>query len=79
MFGSGSCRAGVLPGEREQHQVVFHLIVLFYVPSEVVRAASDFCSGVPSGSRPRPPLELEVTVVVCSYHLQATQEVPCPP
>ena len=35
------------------------------VPSEVVGAASDFCSGIPSGGGPRPPLESGITVAVC--------------
>ena len=48
------------------------------VPSEVVGAASDFCSGIPSGGGPCPPLESGVTVVVCSCHLQTMQEAPCP-
>ena len=31
------------------------------VPSEVVGAASDFCSGIPSGGGPCPPLESGIT------------------
>ena len=31
------------------------------MPCEVVGAASDFCSGIPSGSGPCPPLESEIT------------------
>ena len=46
------------------------------VPSEVVGAASGSCSGIPSGSGPCPPLESEITVVVCPHHLQAMQEAP---
>ena len=48
------------------------------VPSEVVGAASDFCSGIPSGSRPRPPLESGITATVCPRHLQTMQEAPSP-
>ena len=48
------------------------------VPSEVAGASSNFCSGVPSGGGPRPPLESEITVVVCPHHLQTTQGAPCP-
>ena len=47
------------------------------VPSEVVGAASDFCSGIPSVARPWPHLESEITAVVCPCHLQVTQESPC--
>ena len=46
-------------------------IVSFSVtPSEVVGAASDFCLDIPSGDGPCPPLESEITVVICSHHLQ---------
>ena len=45
------------------------------VSSEVVGAASGSCSETSSGSGPHPPLESEITVVVC-HHLQTTQEVP---
>ena len=48
------------------------------VPSKVVGAASDFCSGVPSGGGPRPSLESEIIAVVCPCHLQTMQETPCP-
>ena len=46
------------------------------VSSEVVGAANDFCSSILRGSGPRPPLESEITVVVCPHHLQAMQEAP---
>ena len=46
------------------------------VPSEVVGAASDFYSGIPSGGGPHLPLELGITVMVYPYHLQAMQEAP---
>ena len=48
------------------------------VPSEVVWAASGFCSGISSGGGLCPPLESEITVVVCPSHLQTTQEAPHP-
>ena len=46
------------------------------VPSEVVGAASGSCSGIPSGGRPRPPPESEITAMVCPCHLRTTQEAP---
>ena len=56
----------------------FYLAVSFsVVPSEVVRGASDFCSGIPSGSGPCPPLESEMSVVICPHSLQ-TMEASCP-
>ena len=39
------------------------------VPSDVVGASSGACSGTPSGSRPHPPLDSEITAVVFPYHL----------
>ena len=48
------------------------------VPSEMVEAASYFCSGIPSGSGLFPPLESEITTAVCPHHLQTMQEAPCP-
>ena len=35
------------------------------VPSEVVGAAGDYCSGIPCCGRPLPPLESVITLVVC--------------
>ena len=48
------------------------------VPSEVVGAASDFCSGISTGSGSHPPLESEITAVISPCHLQTTGEAPCP-
>ena len=44
----------------------YHLVAVCSsaVPSEVIGAASDFCSDIPSGSGPHSPLESEITVVV---------------
>ena len=39
------------------------------VRSEVIGTASDACSWTPSGGEPHPPLESEITVVVCPCHL----------
>ena len=47
------------------------------VPSEVAGVANEFCSGIPSGDAPCPPLESEITMAVCPHCLQTTQETPC--
>ena len=36
---------------------------------DVIGAASDACSQTPSGARPLPPLEPEITVVICLHLL----------
>ena len=48
------------------------------VPSEVIGATSSAYSQTPSGGGPHPPLESEITAVVCLHHLRTTQEAPCP-
>ena len=48
------------------------------VPSEVGGAASGSCLVIPSGSGTHLPLELEITAVVSSCQLLATQEAFCP-
>ncbi len=68
-FGSGSSRAGVFPGVREHQQVVFSHSALLCGALEVNGAASGICSWTPSGGEPLPPLEPEITVVVCPYLL----------
>ena len=70
VFGS----AGVLSGVREQQQVVFNHNALLCGTLEEIGSASGACSLTPSGGGPCPPLELEITVVVCPYHLQTMQE-----
>ena len=64
-INSGSSRAGVLPGEREQQQVVFVHNALLMVPSEVIGAVSGAYSQASSGGWPCPPLESEITLVLC--------------
>ena len=39
------------------------------LPSEVIGAASGACSWTPRGGLPRPPLESEITAVVCPSYL----------
>ena len=71
MFGSGSNRASVLPGVREQQQLVFGHSALLCGTLEVIGATSDACSwtlwwwampiyGVRDncGGLPLPPAEL---------------------
>ena len=60
MFGSGSSRVDVFPGLQEHQQVVFGHGALLCSALEMNGAASDFCSGIPSGSGPLPPLESEM-------------------
>ena len=78
VFSIGSNRAGVLPGVQEQQQVVFGHGALLCGILEVIWAAGGGCSWTPSGGRPRPHLESEITAVVCPCHLQITHEAPCP-
>ena len=73
-FGNGSSRAGVLPGVQEPLQVVFVHSALLCGALEVIGAVIGACSPMPCDARPRPPLESEITVVVCPHHLQTTQE-----
>ena len=77
-FGSGNNSAGLLPGVREQQQVVFGHNALLCGTLEVNGASSGACSQTPSGGRPCPPVESEITTVVFPHHLQTMQEVPCP-
>ena len=64
-LGSSSSRAGVFPGVQEHQQVVFGHRALLCGALEVNGAASGVCSQAPSGSEPLPPLEPEITAVVC--------------
>ena len=61
--------ASVLPAVREQQQVVFGHNALLCGAQEVFGAASDACSCTSSGGGLRPPLESEITEVVCPHHL----------
>ena len=69
VFGSGGSRVGVFPGVREHQQMVFSHNALLCGDFEVNGAASGVCSGTPSGGEPLPPLEPEITVMVCPHHL----------
>ena len=68
-FGSGSSRVDVFPGVQQHKQFVFGHSALLCGDFEVNEAASGVCSWTPGGGKPRPPLEPEVTVVVCPHHL----------
>ena len=78
MFGSGNSRVGMFLGVREHQQVVFGHNALLCGALEVNGAASDFCSGIPSGGGPCPPLESGITVAVCPCCLQTMHEAPRP-
>lgn len=62
-------QGSVFPGVWEQQQLVFSLNALLCGALEVNGAASGVCSQTPSGGEPLPPLEPEITVVVCPHHL----------
>ena len=64
-FGSGSSRVDIFPGVQEHQQVAFGHRALLCGALEVNGAASGVCSQAPSGSEPLPPLEPEITAVVC--------------
>ena len=66
--GSGSCRAGVFPGESEQQQVVL-ICSAFFAIFEVTGSASGACSQTPTDSMPHPTLIYVVAAVICSHHL----------
>ena len=55
----------MFPGVRVHQQEVFGHNALLFGALEVNGAASDVCSRTPSGSKPLPPLEPEITAVVC--------------
>ena len=61
--------ASVLPGMQEQQRVVFGPSALLCGALEMVGAASGSCSWTPNAGGPCPPLESEITVVVCPHHL----------
>ena len=69
-FGSGSHDTGVFPGVQKHQQMVFSHNALLCGTLEVNGPASDFRSGIPSGSEPCPPLELGIIVTVCPCCLQ---------
>ena len=63
-FGSVSIRVFEFPVKGEQQWVVF-----VTMPSSVViGTASGAFSGATSGSSPCPPLESEITAVICPHH-----------
>ena len=63
--------AGQVCFQGSKSNVMYFSITMSFcvLPSEVVGAASDFCSSIPGGSGPCPPLESEITVVVFPCHL----------
>ena len=68
-FDICSIRVAVFPGVREQQQVVFGHNALLCGALEVNRAARGVCSWTPSGSKLLPPLEPEITAMVCLHLL----------
>ena len=67
-FGSCSSRVVVFPGCLEHKQVVSGHNALLCGALEVNGAARGVCSLTPSGGKPLPPLEPEITAVIC-HHL----------
>ena len=53
------------------------LFLISMTSSEVIGATGDACSGTASGSRPCPPLDSVIHVMVCPFHLQTMQEALC--
>ena len=74
----GSNRTGVLPGVQEQQQVVFGHSTLLCGTLVMTGVANVAYSQTPNAGRPCPPLESEITVVICPRHLQTMQDAPCP-
>jgi len=68
-FGSGNSMAVVFPGVREHQKVVFGHNAILCSASEVNGAAGGVCSQTPRGQEPLPPLQPEITVVVCPHLL----------
>ena len=56
-------------GSESNHGWFSVTIISSVVPSEVTGVTSLACSWILSGSRPHPPLESEITDVVCPHHL----------
>ena len=75
-FGSGSGRVYEFPGEGEQQRVVFGHHAIFCGASKVIGVRRGTCPHTPDGGGPHPPLEPEVTMVVCPHHLW-TRSTPC--
>ena len=74
-FGSGSGRVCEFPGSESNNRWCLVTMPSSVVPSEVIGATSCAYSWTPSGGLPCPPLESEMTAVVCLYHLQASEDV----
>ena len=53
-------------GSKSNHRCYSITMSFSVVPSEVVGAARDFCSDIPGGGGPCPPLESGITAEVCS-------------
>ena len=64
-FGSGSGRFVSSQGSESNSGCFSVAMTSSVVSSEVIGAASISCSRTPTGHRPCPPLESEITVVVC--------------
>ena len=77
-FGSGRGRVCDSQASESNNRWCSITMSTSVVPSEVVGASSGSCSGIPSGGGPCPPLESEITVVVCPGYLQTTQKHPVP-
>ena len=71
VFGNGNSRACVFLGEREQQWVALGC------SAEVTRATGGVFSQTPGGDRPCLPLESEIPVAVCPYHLLPARGTPC--
>ena len=65
MSGNGNNRASVLPAVQEHQQVVFSHNALLCGTREVHGAGSGICSQTPSIGEPLPPLEPELTALLC--------------
>ena len=64
-FGSGSRGRLCSWGSKSKNRWCSITMSSSLVSSEVVEAAGGSCSGIPSGGGPCPPLESDITVVVC--------------
>lgn len=62
-------QGGLFPRVQEHQQLVFDHNVLLCGALEVIGAASGVCSWTSSGGKPLPPLEPEITAMVCPHLL----------